>query len=155
MAGNSCTGTGFQSTHPVRGATVDVVEHGGVSGISIHAPREGCDRPDSRQERCHIISIHAPREGCDDAVEHARAELDISIHAPREGCDQGAIVQALAGKEFQSTHPVRGATRLTLLPVMAISFQSTHPVRGATFAIRFQQSCRTGISIHAPREGCD
>ena len=33
----------FQSTHPVRGATVQRC-HGGVQGgISIHAPREGCD----------------------------------------------------------------------------------------------------------------
>ena len=34
----------FQSTHPVRGATVaNHVEYLGIV-ISIHAPREGCDR---------------------------------------------------------------------------------------------------------------
>ena len=34
----------------------------------------------------------------------------ISIHAPREGCDfKGASLRALTD-EFQSTHPVRGAT---------------------------------------------
>ena len=34
--------------------------------ISIHAPREGCDRnlPAYIDER-YLISIHAPREGCD------------------------------------------------------------------------------------------
>ena len=59
-------GSIFQSTHPVRGATY----HGdtGFYGrdISIHAPREGCDR--YQRGTCLIavdISIHAPREGCD------------------------------------------------------------------------------------------
>ena len=35
----------FQSTHPVRGATRDRGFAGAGSQISIHAPREGCDRP--------------------------------------------------------------------------------------------------------------
>ena len=34
----------FQSTHPVRGATYDMVETQHAILISIHAPREGCDR---------------------------------------------------------------------------------------------------------------
>ena len=34
----------FQSTPPVWGATIHHVEHGGVAGISIHAPRVGGDR---------------------------------------------------------------------------------------------------------------
>ena len=55
----------FQSTLPVRGATVSV---------SPLAP-EGA------------ISIHAPREGSDSAVEQALEQLEISIHAPREGSD--------------------------------------------------------------------
>ena len=33
----------FQSTHPVRGATVSCVDDGAFPVISIHAPREGCD----------------------------------------------------------------------------------------------------------------
>ena len=80
--------------------------------------------------------------------------------------------------EFQSTHPVWGATPFafsTSLPFMA--FQSTHPVWGATrtqetrFArsqnfnprtpcgVRRVGSCVSAlphpISIHAPRVGCD
>ena len=57
----------------------------------------------------------------------------ISIHAPREGCDIILPLLFLAVVIFQSTHPVRGATR----PVNQLA-----PVQG-------------GISIHAPREGCD
>ena len=36
-----------------------------VLPISIHAPREGCDRMRHEQYVVHVISIHAPREGCD------------------------------------------------------------------------------------------
>ena len=34
----------FQSTHPVRGATGDSLNTRKNQDISIHAPREGCDR---------------------------------------------------------------------------------------------------------------
>ena len=58
------------------------------------------------------ISIHAPREGCD-IVRLAIRNDDhrISIHAPREGCDDELEGNAKMVEEFQSTHPVRGATR--------------------------------------------
>ncbi len=36
-------GAKFQSTHPVRGATLALGIPKGDKGISIHAPREGCD----------------------------------------------------------------------------------------------------------------
>ena len=35
------------------------------TGISIHAPREGCDRMGKTNDDIAEISIHAPREGCD------------------------------------------------------------------------------------------
>ena len=79
----------------------------------------------------------------------------ISIHAPREGCDDARDSGALEQDAFQSTHPVRGATRKPLSRGKSRSrFQSTHPVRGAT---TFQDNRWTSrnISIHAPREGCD
>ena len=34
--------------------------------------------------------------------------------------------------EFQSTHPVRGATSMLYWVIGSLIFQSTHPVRGAT-----------------------
>ena len=56
---------GFQSTHPVRGATHDRDAGARVGGISIHAPREGCDIREHGILQLMGISIHAPREGCD------------------------------------------------------------------------------------------
>ena len=35
----------------------------------------------------------------------------VSIHAPREGCDVLSSVAVSPVSGFQSTHPVRGATR--------------------------------------------
>ena len=101
--------------------------------ISIHAPREGCDgnmvkycyrwqsfqsthpvrgatRDHNRHERSRMISIHAPREGCDAFRELDKGVKDISIHAPREGCDRKEAERRRSDIEFQSTHPVRGAT---------------------------------------------
>ncbi len=78
----------FQSTHPARGATAPCCDVWAEREISIHAPREGCDRTPSR------IFIRA----------------EISIHAPREGCDDARLSGVERWKEFQSTHPARGAT---------------------------------------------
>ena len=78
----------FQSTHPARGATCGAGVRHLAGPISIHAPREGCDRADVSDGVITQISIHAPREGCD------------STHSP--------LSSRLA--LFQSTHPARGAT---------------------------------------------
>ena len=59
-------GSSFQSTPPVRGATLISPEVKLQIRISIHAPREGGDLtllPDFKSEL--TISIHAPREGGD------------------------------------------------------------------------------------------
>ena len=65
-------GEAFQSTHPVRGATFWFWFWFPLSGISIHAPREGCDVDDAADLVAVEISIHAPREGCDSRPTLAR-----------------------------------------------------------------------------------
>ena len=56
---------------------------------------------------------------------------------------------------FQSTHPLRGATAHFLcLRRDDVIFQSTHPLRGATGG-RPPQPPAPCISIHAPLAGCD
>ena len=60
------TTKGFQSTRPLRGATVDGIAEEFAGKISIHAPLAGCDMGMlgifAQMER---ISIHAPLAGCD------------------------------------------------------------------------------------------
>ena len=84
----------FQSTHPVRGATPSALSHYICMGISIHAPRAGCDMKCTRSTaRARKISIHAPRAGCD--LKHTDVLIriiGISIHAPRAGCDCVAVI---------------------------------------------------------------
>ena len=123
----------FQSTHPLRGATNRLLIHIRLLSISIHAPLAGCDSlrpaflPDSD------ISIHAPLAGCDYGCEVDRSAKKISIHAPLAGCDHDLPFLYEQAKVFQSTHPLRGATRLPKpFPLPQPQFQSTHPLRGAT-----------------------
>ena len=52
---------------------------------------------------------------------------------------------------FQSTHPVRGATPWTASAIVKLSkFQSTHPVRGATRQIRQSRPFRTYFNPRTP-----
>ena len=78
----------FQSTLPARGATFVVKVARPLTGISIHAPREGSDA-------CKVDTLK---------------ELCISIHAPREGSDLFQSTIRLTCSLFQSTLPARGAT---------------------------------------------
>ena len=82
-------------------------------GISIHAPRAGCDLISSITKAVIMISIHAPRAGCDSSFLtliqfhkdfnprtpcgvrqpvccYRNYLIGISIHAPRAGCDGGS-----------------------------------------------------------------
>ena len=78
----------FQSTHPVRGAT--------LSGIELPVNKG-------------FQSTH-PVRGATGLVIAVDRRLSISIHAPREGCDLIQDASKMTDIQFQSTHPVRGAT---------------------------------------------
>ena len=77
----------FQSTRPVRGATSASVRFSGNVNISIHAPRAGRDSPTPEADLDAAISIHAPRAGRDAGRDVVRPGEHISIHAPRAGRD--------------------------------------------------------------------
>ena len=147
--------------------------------ISIHAPRVGCDVVHRDGAGLYYgISIHAPRVGCDPGQPVAAGKSNqISIHAPRVGCDHRLPAQTSYSGYFNPRTPcgVRRETGLCGIPHR--QFQSTHPVWGATTKPRslplrgFYFNPRTPcgvrrclcwplcgggqISIHAPRVGCD
>ena len=124
--------------------------------ISIHAPREGSDRPHPRHRPAgRFISIHAPREGSDYIRFDCACFMYISIHAPREGSDQVAQEDTKAFSQFLSTLPVRGATAIGVERGQVEAFLSTLPVRGATRGSTVPLVLPAAISIHAPREGSD
>ena len=146
---------GFQSTHPLRGATASGTGGRRGDAISIHAPLAGCD---PTNESAFVWYVHFnPRTPCG-VRPHPRIRI--------------CVVCA-----FQSTHPLRGATPTptarssramnfnprTPCGVRQIScarlhrpapFQSTHPLRGATTLMLLRTVLRH-ISIHAPLAGCD
>ena len=118
----------------MRGATLSRAQLARQIAISIHAPREGSDRPELVQPlELQSISIHAPREGSD---------------VPRGCCVSVSV-------KFLSTLPARGATVFTPLETQVLEvFLSTLPARGATVPSFRYKECVV-ISIHAPREGSD
>ena len=73
-----------------------------------------------------MISINAPHAGCNHVLRRQRTDpAEISINAPHAGCNQQDMVQKSHLLEFQSTHPMRGATDsaqlLGQLPVISIN----------------------------------
>ena len=80
--------------------------------ISIHAPLTGRDHAHGGIAPAEGISIHAPLTGRDlSPTRKGVCGTVISIHAPLAGCDRRAENSAEDMTPFQSTHPLRGATR--------------------------------------------
>ena len=79
----------------------------------------------------------------------------VSIHAPREGCDSFVTIDEKSGKEFQFTHPGRGATppELDYYDITGVSIHA--PREGCDYSLVLKAFIPTAVSIHAPREGCD
>ena len=105
--------------------------------------------------RWFCISIHAPLAGCDlPGPERLRRGREISIHAPLAGCDRGCSRRGSGRCDFNPRTPCGVRLCFEPLPSMHMEFQSTHPLRGATMVdlLRFDG---INISIHAPLAGCD
>ena len=142
----------------MRGATINDLVDLFTNRISIHAPLAGRDNFSIISINGSTISIHAPHAGRDLHGLRLLLGRDISIHAPRAPCGARLydVTWDIYGHpEFQSTRPMRGATKeKTLfsgdggisihaphagrdhLPLQLKftrpAFQSTRPMRGAT-----------------------
>ena len=166
--------------------------------ISIHTPLAGSDvrtqvqsqhqkyfNPHSpcgerleyqRKDMIHVyFNPHSPC-GERHAARDSRFEQVISIHTPLAGSDDLAISKPLWWTQFQSTLPLRGATRPRLLHPKQnnfnphspcgerlffaertkgyLKFQSTLPLRGATMTMA-EIMPYFNISIHTPLAGSD
>ena len=129
--------TAFQFTHPGRGATTAACVSFMESNVSIHAPREGCDRcilvdayirtgfnsrtpggvRQARQAEINDLKAFQfthPGRGATGDINLRRPTTDVSIHAPREGCDASFSLASAIAAMFQFTHPGRGATLGTI-----------------------------------------
>ena len=138
---SSCSCVSFQSTHPMRGGT--------LNSRCISSMRKNFNPPTP----CGVGHGHAGRRPVHD---------HISIHPPHAGWDFFEAYAIRHAEKFQSTHPMRGGTpfaHTTFLhgrnfnpptpcgvgPFSSISsrsmpeFQSTHPMRGGTKFCHTQQ----------------
>ena len=146
----------FQSTRPVRGATVLDQRCVGCVAISIHAPRAGRDLDIYTHVRDgQLFQSTRPVRGA--TLDFASIIVDhpaISIHAPRAGRDKPHILTHTGASYFNPRAPCGARLPKFWYKWTKSGFQSTRPVRGAT-----RQSCWTmpnaAISIHAPRAGRD
>ena len=144
----------FQSTRPVRGATAIERVQNCAADVSIHAPRAGRDRASRALPKPY--PCFNPRAPCGARrINRKDGDMHIKFQSTRpvRGATRPSSPFPLA-VPFQSTRPVRGATRGCGSSACPQEFQSTRPVRGAT-----SDSCRVRrrscVSIHAPRAGRD
>ena len=79
----------------------------------------------------------------------------ISIHAPLAGCDPESGESYNVGWEFQSTHPLRGATRHARYCAASNAISIHAPLAGCDFDAEGDDPFVSEISIHAPLAGCD
>ena len=148
----------FQSTRPLRGATLGYTVSSAFSIISIHAPLAGRDRNPSGPGRCSryfnprapcgarlrssVSSLSnsgfqstRPLRGATAFVGRGSGVLDISIHAPLAGRDGYDPARGNPSVDFNPRAPC-GARLLQVHALLVCGrFQSTRPLRGATRAI--------------------
>ena len=123
----------FQSTPPMRGATVLIRASIFCRFISIHAPHAGGDLSLRDVIRLPILfQSTPPMRGATPITRPHSAYFIISIHAPHAGGDAEGLVY----------------------PDFSVEFQSTPPMRGATESLKSSLGS-SPISIHAPHAGGD
>ena len=100
----------FQSTHPLRGATRRPFAKLPRGRFQSTHPLRGATMPSHLIEHFVSISIHAPLAGCDQRVVHSG--LHFFDFNPRTPCGVRLPLSSFAFRlsQFQSTHPLRGAT---------------------------------------------
>ena len=107
-------------------------------------------------EQVVIISIHAPLAGCDKwDVLAGTIDLTISIHAPLAGCDMFDNCWKSSVPEFQSTRPLRGATKSSGPSRSRWTISIHAPLAGRDDGKISPEQYRDFISIHAPLAGRD
>ena len=168
----------FNPRPPRGGRPAMLWRRGLITGISIHAPREGGDessadccktvfsdfnpRPPRGGRLAHCASgprwpyfnPRPPRGGRPAHIRDLATQRDISIHAPREGGDSANLSSLSIIFDFNPRPPRGGRPLPSITAAWSAKFQSTPPARGAT-APALDIPRPGHISIHAPREGGD
>ena len=146
----------FQSTHPLRGATVALPQIIDAGIISIHAPLAGCDLVQIRRGWCTSIfqSTHPLRGATACSAGYRKKKRYFN---PRTPCGVRRATARVTETDaaFQSTHPLRGATRLAGHSFKCCPISIHAPLAGCDLHSAFSSDRDISISIHAPLAGCD
>ena len=126
-------GKEFQSTHLLRGVTIEIIAHIDELPISIHAPLTRCD--------CHRMPQSAFR-----GYFNPRTSYEVRLR------DYNFI---LSHSPFQSTHLLRGATRPRARPNQRKRISIHAPLTRCDVVVIGQRHRSLIISIHAPLTRCD
>ena len=173
----SAQGQIFQSTHPLRGATlIKVITIADDAVISIHAPLAGCDR---HKWECFIRTQHFnprtpcgvrqltsssipaianfnPRTPC--GVRHRRRETGAGLRNfnPRTPCGvrRGGMTMAEYINRISIHAPLAGCDEYDRFSVRGkLYFNPRTPCGVRRYLAK--ELRKRGISIHAPLAGCD
>ena len=149
-----------------------------VTGISIHTPHAGRDQHNNTMGSTNWdFNPHAPCGArlCQEAGERVRYYFNphapcgarrplrgviaikvlISIHTPHAGRDIIPNQSAFIHKKFQSTRPMRGATRIDVADVAGARHFNPHAPCGARLEYKQGRPRKPQISIHTPHAGRD
>ena len=132
-----------------------IIVHRAAGVISIYAPLAGCDAaPPSRRADAGYFN---PRTPC--GVRHRRgaAPRRRQDFNPRTPCGVRRLFLCFARKGvlFQSTHPLRGATRARAGGSGRVAHFNPRTPCGVRLRQLGLPRLETKISIHAPLAGCD
>ena len=149
------TSTVFQSTRPLRGATPPPPPPPVDPTISIHAPLAGRDKATVRETRSNFdFNPHAPCGARRLLLRPRCRARQISIHAPLAGRDSSSSSASPPCSPFQSTRPLRGATKPSATVSTSLYFNPRAPC-GARPSGPLPCPQSEAISIHAPLAGRD
>ena len=146
----------FQSTHPLRGATI--AKSSSLASTSNFNPRTPCGvrlkRAISPIMAKEFQSTH-PLRGA--TLPRGRRRPRQKDFNPRTPCGVRLFTPTVAPTawKFQSTHPLRGATVNVFRLDFAHMISIHAPLAGCDRHKTMGGTALRGISIHAPLAGCD
>ena len=168
----------FQSTHPLRGATLKVLRGAVTKVISIHAPLAGCDErkiithkedmkfqsthplrgaTERRRQQHHDPRYFNPRTPC--GVRHQEAPVPASFlyFNPRTPCGVRRMSRCVcpADGDFNPRTPCGVRPGGDHAQEQRAHYFNPRTPCGVRHLRRIGQRHPVGISIHAPLAGCD
>ena len=144
----------FQSTLPLRGATLDLTLASAGVDISIHTPLAGSDRPYTSSPKYSLLfQSTLPLRGATRFGEEGRAERQISIHTPLAGSD--LAWRAENHRRNISIHTPLAGSDSGQHDLGAVHQISIHTPLAGSDALQRRAPETEMISIHTPLAGSD